>query len=56
MLVPRQQGCTQHVLRFSHRVHDECRARAVRSLRPRNVAVPSYRPRQTTGETCHVLP
>ena len=36
-------------------MNDECRERAVRALRPRNISVPSYRPRQTTGYTCNVL-
>ena len=45
MLVP-QRGCTKHLLRFARHVHDECRNSAVCFLRPRNISVPSYRPRQ----------
>jgi hypothetical protein len=55
MLVHLQQGCTTHFLRCSRRVHDDGRERYVRSLRPRNLSVPSYRPMHTTGYTGNVL-
>ena len=45
MQVP-QRGCTTHFLRFSRHVHDECRNQDAYFLRPRNISVPSYRPRQ----------
>ncbi len=40
-----QRGCTKHLLRFARHVHDECRNPSVCFLRPRNISVPSYRPR-----------
>ena len=45
MLVP-ARGCTKHCLRFARHVHDECSNPAVCFLRPRNLSVPSCRPRQ----------
>src|SRR5512145_1874683 len=45
MLVP-HRGCTTHFLRFARHVHDEYRNHASCFLRPRNISVPSCRPRQ----------
>ena len=50
-LLVRQRGCTTHVLRVSHHRDGGYRECEHGSLRPRNFAVPSYRPTQRRGCT-----
>jgi hypothetical protein len=51
-----QRGGTKHFLRCSRRGDHECRDRSGWSLRPRNLSVPSSRPRQRGGCTGAVRP
>ena len=39
-------ACTKHLWRFYRHADGDCRETLHRPLRPRNVSVPSYRPRQ----------